>query len=182
MLTGEWRKYTHVGVAQLEANSERPQIAHSVRTCARKQKVAVQAAFLRVEPEFRLNERITLTLHLLRAAFRKCFIHSKKPRHFCRRSVNTCPCSCVCHVYSTLPGLCSNCYNLVPICSGPAQDPAVNCGLSEHPSSTAILPSLSSTSRVAPFLLPEEISVSSMKYNLTSTPPLSPCSPPVINI
>lgn len=67
MLTGEWRKYTHVGVAQREANGTRAQIAHSVHTRARKQKVAVQAAFLSVEPEFRLNERITLTLRLLRA-------------------------------------------------------------------------------------------------------------------
>lgn len=47
------------------------------------------------------------------------------------------------------------------------QHPAVNCGCSEQSSSTVPPP---------PFLPPEEISVSSMKYNLTPTPPLSPCS------
>lgn len=85
MLTGEWRKYTHVGVAQLGANGERAQIAHSVRTRARKQKVAVQAAFLSVEPEFRLNERITLTLLRLLRAERLftsvSFIHSGKKKN-----------------------------------------------------------------------------------------------------
>lgn len=184
MLTGEWRKYTHVGVAQLEANSERAQIAHSVHTRARKQKVAVQVAFLSVEPEFRLNERITLTLRLLRAErlFRSVSFIQNNTRHFCRWSVNTCSGSCVCHVCSTSLAPRSNCYTLVPICSGPAQDPAVNCGLSEHSSSTALLhpplPPLPSPSRVAPFLLPEEISVSSMKYNLTSTPPFLHLLPP----
>lgn len=56
------KKYTDVCVAPLEANSK----GHRLLTAC-KQKVAVQAEFLGVEPEFRLNERITLTLCLLLA-------------------------------------------------------------------------------------------------------------------
>lgn len=58
----------------------------------------------------------------------------------------------------------------------PAQDPAVNCGFSEHSSSTVLTcPPPSSPLLPAPFLSPEEISVSSMKYNLTSTRPPPLC-------